>query len=69
MEVKEYMMLTLDLHVFGKNLRRRYRRWIKVKDIARELGISPKTAGKLLAALERLGYVSRRTNMVYEIKF
>ncbi len=67
MKTKDYMVLTLNLHVFGRRLRERYRKWIKVKDLANDLGISSRSAGKLLASLEKLGYVSRRANNVYEV--
>lgn len=40
---------------------------IKPKQLAEMLAISEKSAGKILAKMERLGYARRRTKKYYEI--
>jgi Mn-dependent DtxR family transcriptional regulator len=38
---------------------------LRVHELAYELGVSPKTAGKILRSMERLGYVVRWSSNVY----
>ena len=43
-------------------------RYIRTKDLAEMLGVSTRSAGKLLARMEYLGLVRRYSNSVYEIE-
>ncbi len=43
------------------------KRFIAVSNVALMLGTSTRTAGKILAALERKGYVRRYSRRVYEV--
>lgn len=66
MSDRRYLTITIDLYKLGGRLRSKGY-WVRVKDLAYEMGISTKTAGRILAALEKLGYVRRRGNGVYKI--
>jgi len=61
-----YLTITIDLHRLGRRLKNKGY-WIRVKDLAYEMGVSTKTAGRILVALEKLGYVKRRGNGVYRV--
>jgi len=41
--------------------------FVSVDEIAYELGVALNTAGKILAALARLGYVEKWSNRTYRI--
>ncbi len=43
-------------------------RYIRTRDLAEMLGVSTRSAGKLLARMEDLGLVRRYSNNVYEIE-
>ncbi len=43
-------------------------RYIRARDLAEMLGVSTRSAGKLLARMEDLGLVRRYSNSVYEIE-
>jgi len=43
-------------------------RYIRTRDLAEMLGVSTRSAGKLLARMEDLGLVRRYSNSVYEIE-
>ncbi len=58
--------ITVNLHKLGLTIKRR-RHWIRVKDLALEMGVSTKTAGRILVELEKLGYVKRRGNGIYKV--
>ncbi len=58
---------TIDLHRLGRRLLESNRSFIRVEEIAYEFGISHYSAGKLLAALSRLGYVEKWSNGLYRI--
>jgi len=57
--------VTIDLRLLAMRLRDRGRKFIRVHEIAYELGVSPKTAGKILVSLSRLGYVIKWSEGVY----
>lgn len=57
--------LSLD-HVF-EALASTGKRYVRVKDLSEILGVSTKTAGRLMARLEREGYVRRYSNRAYRI--
>ncbi len=63
-----YIKVTINLHKLARRLRNRNRKWIHVKELAEEIGVSTKVAGRILTALERLGYVEKRNNRVYKVK-
>ncbi len=60
------LSITVNLHKLGLAIKRR-KHWIRVKDLALEMGVSTKTAGRILVELEKLGYVKRRGNGVYKV--
>jgi Mn-dependent DtxR family transcriptional regulator len=43
-------------------------KYVRIKDLAEMLGVSTRSAGKLLSRMEDLGLVRRYSNSVYEIK-
>ena len=64
--MRKQLSITIDLVKFGERLRKR-KKWIRVRELAEELGISTKSAGKILAALEKLGFVEKRSVGVYKV--
>lgn len=64
--MRRRLSITIDLVKFGERLRRK-KKWIRVRELAEELGISTKSAGKILAALEKLGFVEKRSIGVYKV--
>jgi len=42
-------------------------RYMRVKDLAAMLGVSMRTAGKLLAAMERMGLAARWSTSAYRL--
>ncbi len=63
--VKYTVNVTIDLRLLAMRLRDRGRKFIRVHEIAYELGVSPKTAGKILVSLAKLGYVVKWSDGVY----
>ncbi len=59
--------ITVDLRLLALRLRETGRRFIRVHEIAYEFGVSPKTAGKILKSLARLGYVVKWSDGVYMV--
>ena len=43
------------------------KRYVTVKDLSSALGVSTKTAGRLMARLEREGYLRRYSNRAYKL--
>ncbi len=64
--MRKQLSITIDLVKFGERLRKK-KNWIRVRELAEELGTSTKSAGKILAALEKLGFVERRSVGVYKV--
>ncbi|WP_245521853.1 hypothetical protein [Staphylothermus hellenicus] len=62
---KYTVTVTIDLRLLAMRLRESGRRFIRVHEIAYELGISPKTAGKIMVSLARLGYAVKWSEGVY----
>ncbi|ABN69967.1 hypothetical protein Smar_0867 [Staphylothermus marinus F1] len=62
---KYTVTVTIDLRLLAMRLRESGRRFIRVHEIAYELGISPKTAGKIMVNLARLGYAVKWSEGVY----
>ncbi|WP_244372316.1 hypothetical protein [Staphylothermus marinus] len=65
MAEKYTVTVTIDLRLLAMRLRESGRRFIRVHEIAYELGISPKTAGKIMVNLARLGYAVKWSEGVY----
>ncbi|MEM0380567.1 MAG: hypothetical protein QXX35_02160 [Desulfurococcaceae archaeon] len=65
--VKHTINVTIDLRLLGMRLRDRGKKFIRVHEIAYELGTSPKTAGKILVSLAKLGYVIKWSDGVYMV--
>ncbi|OYT39818.1 MAG: hypothetical protein B6U89_03480 [Desulfurococcales archaeon ex4484_58] len=63
--VKYTINVTIDLRLLAMKLRERGKKFIRVHELAYELGVSPKTAGKVLVSLAKLGYVVRWSEGVY----
>jgi Mn-dependent DtxR family transcriptional regulator len=59
--------VTIDLRLLAMRLREKGKKFIRVHEIAYELGISPKTAGKIMVSLAKLGYVVKWSEGVYMI--
>jgi len=64
---KYTISVTIDLRLLGMRLRESGKRFVRVHEIAYELGTSPKTAGKVLTSLAKLGYVVKWSDGVYMI--
>ncbi len=64
--MRKHLSITIDLVKFGERLSKK-KKWIRVRELAEELGISTKSAGRILAALEKLGFVERRSIGVYKV--
>ncbi len=65
MGVKNTITVTIDLRLLVLRFRESGKRFLRVHEVAYELGVSPKTAGKILRSLERLGYAVRWSGNVY----
>jgi Mn-dependent DtxR family transcriptional regulator len=64
---KHTISVTIDLRLLALRLRETGKRFIHVHEMAYELGVSSKTAGKILKGLARLGYAIRWSDGVYMI--
>jgi len=65
--VKHTISVTIDLRLLAMRLRESGKKFVRVHEIAYELGVSPKTAGKVLTSLAKLGYVVKWSDGVYMI--
>lgn len=59
--------VTIDLRLLAMKLRERGKKFVRVHEIAYELGVSPRTAGKIMVSLARLGYVVKWSEGVYMV--
>lgn len=59
--------VTLDIRLVGEVLRSTGKRYITVKQVSRMLGVSTRTAGKIMARLEEIGYARRFSERTYEL--
>lgn len=57
--------VTIDLRLLALKYKEKKRRFIRVHEVAYELGISPKTAGKILVSMAKLGYLVKWSDGVY----
>ncbi len=62
---KTVMTIKINLRKLAHRFMESNKKILKVSDIAFELGISNTAAGKILSALERLGYVEKWSDKVY----
>ncbi len=62
------MTITIDLHLLGYKLSSSGRAFIRVHELAFELGVSPRTAGRILSKLAELGYLIKWSKGLYLIK-
>ncbi len=58
---------SIDVEALGAMFRGLGRRYVTVKQVSFMLGVSTRTAGKILARLERLGYVRKYSERAYEV--
>jgi len=65
--VKYTVNVKIDLRLLAMRLRESGKRFIRVHEVAYELGTSTRTAGKILATLCKLGYVMKWSEGVYMI--
>lgn len=65
---KEYVSVTIDLHKLGRRLIDSNRLFIRVYELSYELGISSNAAGRILSALEKMGYLIKWSKGLYIIK-
>ncbi|MEM1927244.1 MAG: hypothetical protein QXS85_00670 [Acidilobaceae archaeon] len=63
------MRVRLNLEHIARELASSKSRYVRVKDVSEMLGVSTKTAGKILVRLEREGYVKRYSLRAYKIVF
>ncbi len=59
--------ITIDLRLLAMRFRDRGKRFIRVHEVAYELGISPKTAGRILVTMTKLGYLVKWSDGVYMV--
>lgn len=65
--VRHKINVTIDLRLLALRIMDRGKRFIKVNELAYELGTSTKTAGKILVSLAKLGYVAKWSDGVYMV--
>ncbi len=65
--VRQVMLVRLNVLRLADNLSRSGKRYLRVKDVALMLGVSMRTAGKILATMERLGVAVRWSSSVYRL--
>jgi len=65
---KHHVIVTIDLHKLGRRLIDSDRVFIRVHELSYELGISINAAGRVLSALEKLGYLIKWSRGLYIIK-
>ncbi|MEM0340389.1 MAG: hypothetical protein QXN05_02550 [Acidilobaceae archaeon] len=61
------MRVKLDLDQIAKEIADSKFKYVRVKDVSKMLGVSTKTAGKILVRLEREGYVKRYSIRAYKV--
>jgi len=64
--MQEVIRVTIDLAQLASELSKN-RKYVTISEISRRLGVSEKTAGKILARLEQLGYARRYSSRTYEL--
>ncbi len=61
--------VTIDLRLLAIKLRESGKRFVKVHEIAYDLAVSPRTAGKILNSMARLGYLIKWSDSVYMVVY
>jgi len=64
---KTTLSVKINLRLLGRRFIETGKTFIKISDLVYELGVSPQTAGKILSALAKLGYVTRWSDSVYKV--
>lgn len=64
--MEETIRVRIDLLLLAGDLSR-HGRFVTVNGLSRRLGVSEKTAGKVLARMEKLGYARRFSYRTYEL--
>ncbi len=62
------MSVKIDLKKLYLKLVFNHKRFIRLHEIARDLCVTPRTAGKILSMMARLGYVERWTADMYLVR-
>jgi len=62
------VLVTVELERLAETLARLYRGYLTLEQLARHLGTSTRTAGKVAARLERMGLLQRHSRRTYRIK-
>ncbi|MEM1555689.1 MAG: hypothetical protein QXM54_04100 [Desulfurococcaceae archaeon] len=57
--------VTIDLELLALRLKNKGKKFIKIDELAYELATTPRSAGRILVSLAKLGYVSRWSSRVY----
>jgi len=65
---KDHVIVTIDLHKLGRRLIDSDRVFIRVHELSYELGISINAAGRILSALEKLGYLIKWSRGLYIVR-
>ena len=61
------MRVTVNIRLLSASLRSLGKRYVTVREVSRLLGVSTRTAGKLMARLEGEGVVRRYSFRAYEV--
>jgi len=62
------VLVKLDLFRLAMYLsKKRKAKYVRIRDLAEMLGVSTRSAGKLLARMEEYGIAKRYSNTVYEV--
>lgn len=64
----ETMSVKIDLKKLYLKIIFSKRRFIRLHEIARELCVTPRTAGKILSTMTRLGYLEKWSHDLYLVK-
>ena len=62
------ILVTIELDRLAETLARLYRGYVTVEQLARHLGTSTRSAGRVAARLEQLGLLERHSKRAYRIK-
>ncbi len=62
------VIVTIELEKLAETLARLYRSYVTVEQLAKHLGTSTRTAGRLASKLERLGLLERHARGTYRIR-
>ncbi len=60
--------ITVDISILGAYLVSTNKKYVTLKDVSRLLGVSTKTAGRILAKLEQAGLVERYSTRAFMLR-